>query len=289
MTKLNLPVLQPGSLLNTPVLWQASLPRLDARAHKYLRGACLVWSGPPLATGASRLAATAALRIGAGLVSLTGPRDALLVQAAHVTAVMLKEADGAKGLAQLLEDKRITGVLIGPAAGIGAQTRALAHAACKAQKPVVLDADALTSFAAALEELAAAVQQNSSPTILTPHEGEFVRLFGLLDGSPEKRALVAARQTGAIIVLKGHHTVIATPDGRVAINTSAPPTLATAGSGDVLAGMITGLLAQGMPAFEAACAAVYLHGAAAQLAGWGLISEDLPGLIPQAMIATRGP
>lgn len=260
---------------NTPDLWRAALPLRRDEDHKYARGACLVWSGPALATGAARLAAQAALRIGAGLVTLVGSREALLVHAAHVTAIMLRETPDDAGWRTLLADRRLRSVVLGPAAGVSEATRIAALSALAAGPAIVLDADALTSFAGHLDMLASAVRALPRPVVLTPHEGEFAALFGTAGHETrEARALAATRASGAIVILKGHHSLIAAPDGSAVVNINAPPTLATAGSGDVLAGLVAGLLAQGMPAFEAAAAGVWLHGAVAHLAGAHPIAED---------------
>ncbi len=248
---------------NDPTLWQ--LPALEPNSHKYQRGVCLVWSGPALATGASRLAAQAALRAGAGIVALAGARDALAEHAAQVTALLLRPAANP---AEALADARFTSVVVGPGAGPGARDAALS--ALSTGRATVLDADALTMVTPA--ELAAA---RRGPLVLTPHEGEFARLFGPRAGSKLQRTRDTARQTGAVVLLKGADTVIAAPDGRAAINHNAPPWLATAGAGDVLAGIIGAYLAQGMPAWEAACAAAWRHGEAAQRADPGMIAEDL--------------
>lgn len=264
---------------NSPRLWRHALPLRAGRDHKYTRGHCLVWSGPELATGASRLAARAALRIGAGLVTLCGSREALRIHAAHVTAIMLREIAAPEDWPALLADPRIRAVVIGPAAGMGEATRAAVMAALASNISLVLDADALTAFENCSDELFAAIKARQAPVILTPHEGEFTRLFGAMGLREESlRAKIAckiAQVSGAILVLKGHNSTIATSDGRVTINTNAPPTLATAGSGDVLAGMIGGLLAQGMPGFEAAAAGVWLHGETGRLAGPRPIADDL--------------
>jgi len=269
--------------VNGPGLWQLPQPAPDT--HKYARGAALIWSGPALATGASRLAALAALRVGAGAVTLAGPRDALMVQAAHVTAVMLAEAD-AQGFSRLLSGPKLRAACVGP--GAGPDARCVASAALQSGKALVLDADALTAFADDPDHLARLVRRHARPVVLTPHAGEFARLFPALTGTKLDRARAAAAVTGAVVVLKGMDGVIAAPDGRAAINANAPPWLATAGSGDVLAGFVTGLLAQGMDGFEAAAAACHIHGDLGARLGPGLVAEDLCGPAIREVLA-RGP
>jgi hydroxyethylthiazole kinase-like uncharacterized protein yjeF len=283
-----LSTIQPKTAWNRPGLW--SLPRLAVEGHKYDRGHAVVVSGPATRTGASRLAARAALRAGAGLVSLASPVDALAVNAAHLTAVMLLPMNGPEGLAAILADTRRNAVALGPALGIGADSIALVEAALASPAAVVLDADGLTSFSDDPQRLFSAVRGHRSPVVMTPHEGEFSRLFGQIASGESKlaRARHAAAISGAVVILKGADTVVADPDGRAAIADNAPPALATAGSGDVLTGMVVGLLAQGMPGYDAACAGVWMHGAAAQSIGRGLIAEDLPEALPGVFVQIAG-
>jgi hydroxyethylthiazole kinase-like uncharacterized protein yjeF len=276
---------QVATFANSPELWGRAfpVPRLDG--HKYSRGHAVVVSGDVSFTGAARLAARAALRAGAGLVTLASPRAALEVNAAASLAVMVRAVDGAGELTVLLADKRLNAVGLGPGLGVGQGTRALVTAALDGARAVVLDADALTSFQDDPDALFRAIAARVRPAVLTPHSGEFARLFGKTSqvtqlSSKLDQARAAATISGATVLLKGPDTVIAAPDGRAAINENAPPSLATAGAGDVLAGIITGLLAQGMPGFEAACAGAWLHGEAGSAAGPGLISEDLSEALP---------
>jgi NAD(P)H-hydrate epimerase len=265
----------PDTAANDPALWLDRFPFPGASDHKYRRGHVLV-AGGPVMTGAARLAARSAARAGAGLVTVAAPEPAFPIYAATLTGVIVLPVAGPDGFRALLADPRRNVVLVGPGAGSGPETRDKVLAVLAAGKQAVLDADALTAFAARPADLFAAV---CAPCVLTPHEGEFARLFEAT-GSKVERARRAARASGAVIVLKGADTVIADPDGRAAINENAPPELATAGSGDVLAGLVTGLLAQGMPAFEAAAAAVWLHGEAARQFGAGLVAEDLIDDLP---------
>jgi ADP-dependent NAD(P)H-hydrate dehydratase / NAD(P)H-hydrate epimerase len=261
---------EPDMAANDPQWWLAGFPRPGLESHKYTRGHALVAGGAAM-TGAARLAAKSAARTGAGLVTLAAPEAAFPVYAAALTGVIVHPVAGLEDFEALLADKRRNAVLIGPGAGVGAETRDKTLATLAAEKRAVLDADALTSFAVDPGTLFSAIR---SPCVMTPHEGEFARLFDPAGSKPE-RARRAARQSGAVILLKGADTVIAAPDGRVAINANAPPELATAGSGDVLAGIVLGLLAQGMEPFTAAAAAAWMHGDAARRIGAGLVSEDL--------------
>ncbi len=276
----------PKTFENVPELWADWFPSPQIDGHKYARGHAVVASGDMTATGAARLSARAALRAGAGLVTVASPRDALAVNAAALTAVMVRETETPQQFRDLLSDKRLNACVIGPGAGVGERTRGLVRAALSARRSLVLDADALTSFADDPNELFGAIKKQDNPqVVLTPHMGEFGRLFnGLAEADPHQskleQARLAANVSGAVVLLKGADTVIAAPDGRAAITANAPPWLATAGSGDVLAGIIGGMLAQGAPAFEAACIGAWMHGEAAQEFGPGLIAEDLPDALP---------
>jgi ADP-dependent NAD(P)H-hydrate dehydratase / NAD(P)H-hydrate epimerase len=278
--------IHPQTFENAPQLWRKSFPAPRVDDHKYARGHVLVVSGDVAATGAARLSARGALRAGAGLVTLASPRDALAVNAAALTAVMVRAVDSVAEFAEQLADKRFNACALGPGAGVGARTVDFVHAALAAQRSLVLDADALTSFADAPDRLFSAIKAQSEPqVVLTPHEGEFPRLFSDLSNkhpgrSKLERVRAAAERSGAIVLLKGPDTTIAAPDGRAAIAANAPPWLATAGAGDVLSGMIAGLMAQGVDAFEAAAMGVWMHGEAAREAGPGLIAEDLPEVLP---------
>ncbi len=294
-----------------------SFPWREPDSHKYAHGHALVVSGAAFQSGAARMAARGALRAGAGLVTVASPPSALPENAAHLTAVMLKPCPDARALKEILADKRKNAVLIGPGAGVGAETAEMVLAALGSGAALVLDADALTSFAGedrsageagsvgfgftSKSETAAHTSKAlfdavhalpDRPVALTPHVGEFKRLFPDLADIPSKleRARAAAKRSGAAIILKGVDTVIAAPDGMAAINSNAPPWLATAGSGDVLAGYVTGLLAQltatrtGLSGFHAAIMAVWLHGECASVLGPGLIAEDLPEILPEVLM-----
>lgn len=272
--------IRPQLFANGPALWGDHFPRPQPDGHKYKRGHAVIVSGPVHATGAARLGGRGALRAGAGLVSVASPPDAVGVNAAHLTAIMVKPFDGPKGLSALLSDHRLNAVAIGPGCGVGVKTQDLVAAVLASGAASVLDADALTSFS---EDSGLLFRQLHEKCVLTPHEGEFERIFPGCLGAAATRldaAREAAAKAGCVVLLKGPDTVVAAPSGGAAINSNAPPWLATAGAGDVLSGMIAGFLAQGMTAFDAACAATWLHGEAATKFGPGLIAEDIPEMIP---------
>jgi ADP-dependent NAD(P)H-hydrate dehydratase / NAD(P)H-hydrate epimerase len=311
-----LETISPKTLVNGPTVWAHHFPVPRVDGHKYSRGHAVVLSGGLAHTGAARLAARGALRAGAGLVTVATPGAALSIHAAALTAIMTRVCDNADGLASLLADRRKNTLVMGPGLGVGEKTRALVRAALNVDREsgappraVVLDADALTSFEDEAFGLAQMIRRRGRGVVLTPHDGEFARLFGRagqndrsqwlgldmleqdllshLDGlhseSKLDRARAAARLSGAVVVLKGPDTVVADPDGLATIAEDLPPWLATAGSGDVLAGIVGGLLAQSAPPFEAASAAVWLHGAAARHFGPGLVAEDIPENLPPVL------
>jgi len=275
----------PKAAENNPDLWEDAFPLPRVDGHKFIKGHAVVVSGDIAATGAARLSARAALRGGAGLVTVASPRDALAVNAASLTAVMVRPVDTAEEFAGLISGK-VNACIIGPGAGIGAKTCGFIMGGLAAKQRLVLDADALTSFADAPDQLFALIKADPEiEVVMTPHEGEFARIFSGLGGESKTqskldRVTTAARRSGAVVLLKGPDTVVASPDGRAAIASNAPPWLATAGSGDVLAGLIGAFLAQGVPAYEAACIGVWMHGEAGSEAGPGLIAEDLTEVMP---------
>jgi len=267
--------IHPKTFENDPRLWLARLPSPSSSGNKYTRGHALISGGYPL-TGAARLASRAAARIGSGLTTIAVPENALQIYATSLTSIMVRPLSLPADLDALLADPRVTACLIGPGAGVTEATRARTLAILATRRATVLDADALTAFEHDPQALFTAIH---GPCVMTPHEGEFRRIFDAT-GDKLTRARRAAVTGNTIIVLKGSDTVIAAPDGRAIIDANAPPTLATGGSGDVLSGMVLGLLAQGMDPFLAAAAAVWLHGAAAAEFGPGLIADDLPDLLP---------
>ena len=277
-----LDAIQPEGRRNVPELWRERYPVPAPEGHKYDRGHAVVLSGAE-SPGAARMASRAALRGGAGLVTLLADRHTRPIQATALEAVMVRQADTAGDVSAFLQDPRCNAVLIGPGAGVGPGTCGMVAAAASGTeeggaRALVLDADALTSFSGDPDTLFTLIRDERNPAVFTPHEGEFRRVFPDISGDEPKwrRAQIAAERSGAVVLIKGGDTVVAAPDGRVAFADNAPPWLATAGSGDVLAGIVLALLSQHMPPFEAACAAVWLHGEAGREAGPGLIAEDLP-------------
>ncbi len=274
--------------VNQPGLWL--LPELNADSHKYTRGHTLVVGGQM--SGASRLAVRAARRIGSGLVSILCPHHLLTVYASDAPGaiILAHEGDGLTTLAEQLNDPRKNAILIGPGYGLeGPEKNILQQKILKvlgSGRACVLDADALGAFVDHPEDLFKAIK---GPTILTPHAGEFAKLFPDLKGDRLSNVRAAAQRCQAVVVLKGSDTVIAAPDGKALINDNAPPVLATAGAGDVLAGLIVGLLAQGMRPLAAAAAGVWIHGDAARRFGYGLIAEDLPEQLPKVLSALHVP
>ena len=275
-------IIAPTIQENLPGNWLSDFPFPDWRSHKYTRGHVVVGSGPASATGAARLSAAAALRAGAGVVTLVSPQHAMMVNAAQITAELLRVADDLQQWQRVLDARTVDCLVLGPAFGVGGFLRDLVLMILERGLDVVLDADALTSFETCPELLFAAISKTTASVVLTPHHGEFKRLFAADDEQqtdlPTPRyslAVDAAVLSSATVIYKGADTVIASPDGRIAINTNAPGWLATAGSGDVLAGTIAGLIAQRMPVFDAACAGCWMHAEAANSAGAGLIAPDI--------------
>jgi hydroxyethylthiazole kinase-like uncharacterized protein yjeF len=281
---------------NDPALWRQALPSPSTDAHKYSRGHAAVLSGGPAATGAARLSALAAARAGAGAVTVLSPPAAMQVNATHLTSIMLRRVDGAADALAFVSDRKARAAVLGPGYGAEGQLRETALAlldGIAAPFALVLDADAFTAFKDAPASLFVAAGASRARLVLTPHEGEFARLFSDISRdetmSKIEKARAAAARAHAVVVLKGPDSVIAAPDGRAAINANGSPWLATAGSGDVLAGLIAGLCAQGMETFDAACAAVWIHAEAGFRFGPGLIAEDMPGLVPAVLGELLGP
>jgi ADP-dependent NAD(P)H-hydrate dehydratase / NAD(P)H-hydrate epimerase len=268
--------------INQPPL--LPFPALDA--HKYSRGGAVIWSGDALHTGASRLAAMAAQRAGAGIVCLAGPRDGLMVHANHVSSIILHDVKETTDIENLLGGKKYSASCFGPASGTTEALCRIAMGMIASGKKIVLDADAFTLFAGNRDMAFRMMKQfDDTRAVLTPHAGEFERLFpDLVDGyeAPIDRARAAADMTGAVVVLKGPSTIIAAPSGETALQAESPAKLATAGSGDVLAGLITGLMAQGLSPFAAAQAGVWLHAdAARKVPHQAMTAEDLLFAITQ--------
>ena len=276
----------PKTFENIPSSWSGAFPVPTMEGHKYSRGHVAWRPGGIAATGAARLSARGALRAGAGLATLASPREALAVNASALTAVMVRPDRYGRRVRRTAQRKTPQRLCDRAGRGRRRTDEDFVLTALSAKRAMVLDADALTSFAGNPERLFEAIKRSQDPqVVLTPHEGEFPRLFSDLSNkhplrSKLERVRTAAERSGAVVLLKGPDTTVASPDGRATISANAPPWLATAGAGDVLSGMIAGLLAQGVPAFEAASIAVWMHGEAAQEAGPGLIAEDLPETLP---------
>ena len=247
--------------LNSPDYWISDFRWPTEDDHKYKRGHVLVQSGPESSTGAARLAAISALRIGAGAVTLSSSREALNVNATHLTSVMIKEINNSKEFFNFIDQKKINSLIIGPGCGVNKFTKELTLNALNYKISLILDADAISSFG---EE---------------SDEGEFNKIFGNLKGSKVERTKSAAIKSKSTVILKGNDTVIASPDGEVIISDKTSPFLATAGSGDVLSGICGGLTAQGIKSFKAACAAQWIHSSIGLIAGPGLIAEDMISII----------
>lgn len=269
----------PQTYENGPNLWLDKYPWPLQNQNKYQRGEVLVLGGDVI-TGASRLTARGAMRVGAGLVTLAAPMQTWSIYATSLISAIIKSINGIEDFKALLEDKRRNAIAIGPGAGFGEMTRQYVLAALATKRAVVLDADAITSFESDPELLFRTIEPEMC--VLTPHEGEFARLFDF-EGDKLHRARMAALKSNAVVLLKGSDTVIAAPDGRAIINSNSIPQLATGGSGDVLTGIIAGLLAQGLDAFHAAAAGAWLHCEAASVIGPGLIAEDLPEALPAVL------
>ncbi|MGE3623470.1 MAG: NAD(P)H-hydrate dehydratase [Bdellovibrionales bacterium] len=280
ISEIALDEIQPKTAGNARDLWIGAFPFVTPESHKYARGHALI-AGGAVMTGAARMAARAAQRIGAGLVTLGAPESAIPVYSTLESAIVC-HADTPERWRELLADPKRNALLIGPGLGLGDRQKAFVLAALETKKPCVIDADALSNFAGAPGELLSRLHPSC---ILTPHEGEFARLFGRLDPKRDKltRARLAAETGNCIVLIKGADTVIAEPSGFAIINGNAPPWLATAGSGDVLAGIILGLVTQHMPPLLAAAAGVWIHGDAAHRFGPGLIAEDLIETLPAVL------
>jgi hydroxyethylthiazole kinase-like uncharacterized protein yjeF len=274
----------PAQWRNSPAAWVDVLPVQRLSDHKYKRGHAVIVAGSEM-TGATQLAAQAARRVGAGLLTIAAPAKVAGIFRTAMPGVLVSDCDSSEEFSDGLSDPRQNAILVGPGLGLGAHTRRYVEAALATGRAVVLDADALTMFDGMFEELASRI---GGPLVISPHDGEFARLFpDLLNLGKLERVKKAAERLGGVVVLKGADTVIAEPGGNALINDNAPPWLATAGTGDVLAGTILGLLSQGVPAFEAAAAAVWLNGAAATSAGFGLLAEDLPSHFAGAIDMAR--
>lgn len=264
---------------NNPGLWLKDFPIPGPATHKYDRGHAVIYGGDK--TGAAKLAAAGAQRAGAGLVSIATRAETKATFDNFRASIMTQQWDTSEDFKSILRDERKNVVLLGPGAGDPARLRESVETTLAFNKAAVLDADVFTVFKDNARDLF--TQLSPDKHVLTPHEGEFARIFGEMEGSKLERAWKAAKIANAVVVLKGSDTIIAAPDGTAVINTNAPSTLATAGSGDVLAGLITGLMAQGMTPFMAASAGVWLQAETARNFGLGLTAEDIIHHIPQTL------
>lgn len=268
---------------NSPKLWIKEFPWPSPKKHKYSRGAVVVAGGDENMTGAARLSAISALRTSAGMVTVTCPKSALSIYAKTLPAmVMTKAINRPSDFAEFIKGKKCDAVVIGPGHGLCKRTRDMVIIALKSGKNMVIDADAISVFEKKSEEFIAATRKAKASIVMTPHEAEFERIFGKIK-TREEAAKKAAKKSGAVILLKGADTIIAAPDGRLIVNKNAPSTLATAGSGDVLSGIIGALLASGMEGFLAAAAGAWIHSECAKIFGIGLTAGDLPDLIPKVL------
>ena len=278
--------IQPQYFENHPDQWLSSLIWPTAMSHKYTRGHALIVGGNQT-TGAARLATRGCQRLGIGMVTLACEPQVTSFYRSVMLSPIVEEIRDGESFSHLLMQRYRTSVLVGPGNGISELIKDLTHRAILSTLPCVLDADALSVYADDSQVLFKLLASKEQDSVLTPHDREFTRLFDIHAGSRLERARAGARACSAIVLLKGADTVIAAPDGRAAINTNAPPELATAGTGDVLAGIIVGLLAQGVPGFEAACAGSWIHGAAAAKIGIGLIADDLPDVLPAILTSLK--
>jgi ADP-dependent NAD(P)H-hydrate dehydratase / NAD(P)H-hydrate epimerase len=275
--------ISPTQWRNAPDVWETGFPWPEFNDHKYSRGHAVVVGGAEM-TGAARLAVQSAMRAGAGIVTVAVPTEAATIYKLSLPGAIVRAVRDTGTFREIIEDQRVSVCLIGPGNGVNVATREKTLAILRQRLPVVLDADALSVFEETRDLLLSNIQ---SPCLMTPHKGEFDRLFDI-DGDKVTRVREAARLSGATVLLKGADTVLAAPDGRVVMNDNAPADLATAGAGDVLAGMATGLMARGLGPFEAGCIAVWLHGEAAKAVGPGLIAEDLPDALPGVLKSLKG-
>lgn len=283
---------RPSIRMNDPSLWLDRFPWATPFHHKYSRGYAVIAGGTEM-TGAARLAARAAQRIGAGIVTIATSKQIAPVYRVDIPSIVVKAFNDTKGFTEIISDSRIGAGLIGPGMGQDGHWLEKILAFLRTGKPVVLDADALSLFEGnhvlLFDAIAHSLADGAEGILLTPHEGEFAKLFPAIEGASKiDRVLNASRECGATILLKGYDTVIASPDGRVVVNANAPADLATAGSGDVLSGLCVGLIAQGVEVFEAAAMATWVHGDAAGGFGPGLIAEDIVDNIPATLNILSG-